>query len=153
MEVTFGTQISRQQRRLILLTQLPRPSLLPGAGFDHTLLEVLKCFDSCYGMSYFQLVQEADMLKSQKKASLFVLYFWLWLEVECQKSIVSHPWHREFFYSSSHGHTHFAKSIVQISSHPSLEKSKIVTSDKYLVQMDLKGLSRSLGVVSDVPDN
>lgn len=102
VEVIFGTQIGRQQRRPLLLAQLFRPSLLPGAGFDQTLLEVLKCFDSCNGMSYFQPVQEADLLKSQKKASLLVLYFWLRLEAECQKSVVSHPWYRDFSCSSSH---------------------------------------------------
>lgn len=81
---------SVESRGPSLLTWLPKSSLLLEAGSNHTLLEVLKCFDSCYGMSYFQLVQEADVLKSQKKASLFILYFWLRLEVECQKSIVSH---------------------------------------------------------------
>lgn len=93
---------------------LPKASLLPEAGSNHTLLEVLKYFDSCYGMSYFQPVQEADMLKSQKKASLFVLYFWLTLEVECQKSIVSHLLYGEVSCRSSRRCAHFARSFVLI---------------------------------------
>ncbi|KAI1239445.1 hypothetical protein IHE44_0012567 [Lamprotornis superbus] len=47
--VAFGPCISGEQRGPSLLTWPPKPSLLLGAGSNHTLLEVLKCFDSCYG--------------------------------------------------------------------------------------------------------
>lgn len=65
-------------------------------------------------MSYFQLVQEEDMLKSQKKASLFILYFWLRLQVECQKSIVSHLWYCDFSCSSLHQCANLARGFVLI---------------------------------------
>ncbi|XP_035752748.1 cadherin-related family member 3 isoform X3 [Egretta garzetta] len=52
------------------------------------------------------------MLKSQKKASLFVLYFWL--EVECKKSVVSRLLYREVACSSSHRCANFARTFVLV---------------------------------------
>lgn len=50
-----------------------KPLLLPGAISNQTLLKVLKRFDSCYGMSYFQLVQETDIeIKEESDPVLLV---------------------------------------------------------------------------------
>lgn len=115
-------------------------------------------------MSYFQLVQEADMLKSQKKASLFILYFWLTLEVECQKSIVSHLLYREFSCSSLPRCANFARSFVLVRfplqpEESNVESSALQTSESnvalqvlHSVKMDLKHLRRNWGIVSDVFD-
>lgn len=49
------------------------PLLFPGAISNQTLLKVLKHFDNCYGMSYFQLIQEADFeIKEESDPVLLV---------------------------------------------------------------------------------
>lgn len=45
-----------------------------GASSNQTLLEVLKCFGSCYGMSYFQLVQEADFEITEERKPVLLVF-------------------------------------------------------------------------------
>lgn len=48
--------------------------LLPGAISNQTLLKVLKHFDNCYGMSYFQLVQEADIEITEESEPVLLVF-------------------------------------------------------------------------------
>lgn len=68
-------------------------------------------------------------LKSQKKASLFFLYFWLRLEVECQKSTVANLLYREVSCSSLHWESSSALSLGDL--YLNLEESKVASSRKH----------------------